>query len=122
VQIIALLELAAERGREQGRDCGFAGSGDAHANGDHWSGDGVRDGCGPHALTLAITSHHALIRDNASASADRLSAADQHLLRIAAPQRSGTAERPTRLIQYFKAACKGAKCIRISNTHFPAGE
>src|ERR1700730_7620362 len=69
VQIIALLELAAERGREQGRDCGFAGSGDAHDNGDHWPRDGVRNGRGPHALRLAITSHHALRRDDTSASA-----------------------------------------------------
>src|SRR3984893_523883 len=69
VQIIALLELAAERGREQGRDCGFAGSGDAHDNGDHRPGDGVRDGCGPHAPRLAIKSHHRFLRGYASASA-----------------------------------------------------
>src|ERR1700730_4472188 len=69
VQIIALLELAAERGCEQGRDCGFAGSGDARDNGDHWPGDGVRDGCGPHALRLTITSRHRFLPNHAPMSA-----------------------------------------------------
>jgi len=42
VQIVALLELAAERSGEQRCDCGLSRSGDPHDHNNHWLSDRVR--------------------------------------------------------------------------------
>jgi hypothetical protein len=67
VQIVAFLKLAAQRGREQGCDRGFARSGDTHQYDDHWPRDGVPQGCGPNALRLLIGFCHAIIPDHTPA-------------------------------------------------------
>jgi hypothetical protein len=67
VQVVAFLEMAAQRAGEQRRDGAFAGSGDTHHHDDHRLGDGVREGCGPHALRLLIGSCHAIIPDHTRA-------------------------------------------------------
>src|SRR5258708_6683021 len=64
MEIIAFLELAAKCSGEQGGDRGLARSGDAHDDGDHRFGDGVREGRGPHVPGPRTTPGHPFLPDH----------------------------------------------------------